>query len=299
MATATSATQALKIIADKRKALERLVRIAQSVSHQQKALSQLALSARPSQDFPQVLEKRFHSVEKKFAQTSAEALNEKLDKLEARIEQSIERIIFLARIDINMLRDQQLLDLDLEHFQALIEEFRKRAKSSLALRYILKKRGFNLPPLKLPISQEQIGEEIDHLRDKEKHCVSQVRQEINEIIRDSRQLLTSGQLPTAIQKELKQVVRAMQVNIEHLDAGGSIHQLPNLFETVVLETESTAEPEPQQSRKTGADSETTDTQPAGQAQQQQPRSFLWRLGKWLMSPWKTSWREINQKYGPR
>lgn len=312
-------TEALNSIKHKRKALESLINIACSVENQQAALSELSLAAKPSQEFPKKVVDYFKAIEERSKETDSTALLQKMDKVEEAISRSVEKILLLAKVDVNKLRDAELANLDIETFQNFIGDFKRRTNTSLALRYILKKRGMAIAPIKLPIQQETISVQIEALKEKEKRCVKQIRSEIQKIIKDTKTALSIPDLPEAIKTELSNVEKAMQVNITHLDQGGSASTIPNVFETIVLESSSPIDHEDesknenesefdgeqsQSNQPATAPSKNQETEPkppkikAGANEiKHTPKSNWWIFKKWLSSPWATSWRSLKKKYG--
>ena len=104
----------------------------------------------------------------------------------------------------------------------------------------------------------------------------------------------------------------MVVNLEHLDNGGSVADIPNVFETIVLESSSVESgfiEEPVAPSSNNVDTSKTSAktdkleQPKIKPQsekaenvktQKKPESF-WGLFKlWLSSPWSKSWRSIKK-----
>ena len=301
MSTETTATEAFKSITDKRLALESLINIASSVNGQQLALNQVALAARPSQDFPAKSVKFFKKVEERLADTDTTGLIHKLEKVEQSIERAIGKILELAKVDVNQLRDEQLSNIDVETFTNFIDEFKRRTQNSLAIQYVLRKRGVAIAPFHLPIPQEAIGEQIEQLKQKEKKCVKQIRGEIQSIISDTQNMLLIGNLPEGMEAELVNVKKAMEVNIAHLDKGGSVTEIPNVFEIVVLETKTVAPvkaEEPLSQPDMSAKNTSTSDQKMEEKELPQ-KSFWWMLKTWLSSPWSTSWKSIKRKHGKR
>ncbi|WP_196139011.1 hypothetical protein [Aliikangiella sp. G2MR2-5] len=311
-----SHSDALSTITEKRRALESLIKIAASVENQQSALSELALAAKPSQEFPAKVVSYFAAIEKRLKDTDSTGLLHKLETIEKKIGSSVNKILKLAKIDINKLRDSELENINIESFGQFIDDFKRRTNTSLALRFILKKRGMAIAPIKLPIQQETVNEQIAFLKEKEIQCVKQVRKEIQAIIKDTSAILLQPNLPEPMKEELEQVNKAMLVNLEHLDRGGTVKSLPNVFEIVTLETESYDSGEvnertpPEDNRET---QEKVDEQPEPEqktesrkkevkAKTEEPekeiKSYWWIFKKWLSSPWSTSWRSLKAKYRP-
>ena len=310
MTVKTGPTEALQSITDKRRALESLINIACGVENQQAALNELALAARPSQDFPAKLANYFKAMETRTKDEDSTSLLQKLDKIEETIAQSVEQILILANVDVNELRDQEVENLDIDTFQSFIEEFKRRTNTSLGLRYLLNRRGVAIAPIKIPIQQQTLNQKITSLKKKEKACVKQIRSEIQSIIKDTQTILATSNLPEEMEKELRNVNKAMQVNIAHLDSGGNVTDIPNVFECVVLESKSVSEfsvgenkelepisqPAQNKAEQSTSNDDTPKPSPISKPPEQ-AKSNWWIFKKWLSSPWSTSWRSLKEKYG--
>jgi hypothetical protein len=93
------------------------------------------------------------------------------------------------------------------------------------------------------MSQEDIYDQVENLKRKEQQCVEQIKSEINSIIHDTHLIIIQESVSDEIKDELAKVHQAMIVNLEHLDKGGAINEIPNVFEVITLALE---QPTPEQ-----------------------------------------------------
>lgn len=103
--------------------------------------------------------------------------------------------------------------------------------------------------------------------------------------------------------EIANVNKAMQVNLEHLDSGGNVKEIPNVFETIVLEsplTELITIEEPAEQEEVGSESKKSEptekesvTKNTSKKTQHKSESFWTLFIKWLSSPWNVSWRSLK------
>jgi len=292
-----------QLITDKRAALEVLINIASGIYQQQAALNDLSIVARPSQDFSKKTADYFRDIKKALAEESVPEVISKLDKIEKSIDHSLSRILKLSSIDINLLRQKQVDNLDVDGFTKAINHFKKKTQNSMALRYVLQQRGVVIAPFKLPIPQEGIHEQIEELKQKENQCVIQIKEEINIIIEDTAVLLRQTEYSDEMKAEIANVNQAMQVNLHHLEQGGSVIDIPNVFEIITLESPKCAEsnelnnlesqqhsPVSQPIKPPDISDKKLDTKRVVQAEKQ---TFWSLLKKWLSSPWSTSWASLK------
>ena len=311
-------------ITDQRQALESLIRIAQSVHNQQSALSELTLAAKPSQDFPPKVLKYFAAIEQSMGDIPLPDILKKLETIEAVTEQDLSKIIHLATLDFNKLRSDQILspqieNIDIDYFVNAIADFKRRTQTALAMRVMLSKRGVAIQPFNIPISQEKLGREIEALKEKEAQCVGQIKQEINQIITSTNAVLKQQSLSEEMEKSLTDILLNMKANLKHLDAGGLITEIPSTFEIVTLESapendintpketapcdgaeaeqdkvEKDLAVQDEQQKESSKEPISNPTTAAPQKREQ--RSYWWLLKRWMLSPWKTSWRSLVEKH---
>lgn len=306
------ATSQLSALTKKRLALESLIRITVSIQTQQESLQELSAIARPSQDFPAKLLIHIKQLSKRIGDLPVPELIQRVEVVEQVMAKNLDKLLLLAKVDIGKLRDEQLVNLSLDDFVDSISNFRRRTQTAVALRYLLKDRGVAIAPFSLAVPQESIFDHIEALKEKEKGCVKQIRKEMVSVVKDSDTMIQSKSLSEEMKQEILKVRQAMVVNLEHLNSGGSVANIPNVFETIVLESpsaESVIIEEPANPSNNIPDTNKASVkrnkleQPKSKDKpkendkaktQNKPESF-WGLAKlWLSSPWNKSWRSIKK-----
>jgi len=293
----------LSKLTEKRLALEGLIKITASIQTQQESLLELSVIAKPSQEFPAKLVTHIKVLSEKIGDLPVTELIQRLEAIEKVMAKGLAAILKLAEIDANALRSEQIASISIDDFVGAINNFKRRTQTAVALRYLLIGRGVAIAPFSLVVPQEAITGHIESLKVKEKSCVKQIRKEIVEIIKDSQQMLTYEGLADSMKAEIVNVNQAMRVNLEHLDSGGNIKDIPNVFETIVLEsplTESITIEEPSQQEELGSESTECDAtekesviKNTPQTTQNKSESFWTLFKKWLSSPWSVSWRSLK------
>lgn len=305
MSHSSDTSDQLKRLTDKRLALESLIKITVSIQTQQASLQELSVIAKPSQDFPAKLVKHIDQLSQGLGDLPIAELIQRLDTIELVMAKSLNKILLLAKLEVSELTANQLTSLSIDDFVDAIANFKRRTQTAVALRYLLNDRGVTIPSFSLAIPQESIVEYIETLKDKEKRYVKQIRKEIVSIVKDSDKMIIDSSLTDSMKKEILNVRQAMQVNLEHLDSGGSVRDIPNVFETIVLESQNVdsifLQPEKREPLSTseGAVAEEPDKAKKTLSAQQLvldvgQESFFNLLKKWLSSPWNVSWRSIKK-----
>ncbi len=302
-----------QLVTDKRSALEKLINIATGVHDQQIALNNLSIATRPSQNFPEKSAKYLKIITRHLGDDSVEDIVKKLDIIEAIIQKALVQILHFTGIDVNSLRDNQIKNIDIEFFSKFIDNFKRRTETSLALRYVLHQRGVAIAPCKLHISQGEIREQVVLLKQKEQQCVEQIKLEINTIIHDTCLIITQTGISDEIKNELANVHQAMLINLEHLNNGGSITEIPNVFEIITLQLESptdesnTSNGDAPSDNRESSDNNTVLPTEASASEKQDTgpdhkpgKISFWRHVKiWLTSSWSTSWSSIKKQHQNR
>ncbi len=307
MSQAGHPTSQLSVLTKKRLALESLIRITVSIQTQQQSLQELSVIARPSQDIPVKLISHIKLLSEKLGNLSVSEIIQRLEAIERVMTKGLNRLLSFVQVDPNQLRDELLEDPTIDNFVDAIGNFKRRTQTAVALRFLLNDRGVAIAPFSMDIPQESIFEHIETLKIKEKHCVKQIRKEIVDIMKISEKMIQDKSFSDAMKSDIIKVQQAMQVNLEHLDSGGKINELPNVFETIVLESpvsESLLIEEPVGDLKIPSE-QAVNKEPAKNIQQpirkknnletqREPKSFWGSIKIWLSSPWKVSWRSIRK-----
>ena len=308
----SNAAEAFLTISNKRQALESLIKIATGIHNQHQALNDLALAAKPSQNFSPKVVSFYAEIERRMADISVSEIIQKLEAIETVTQKAFKKLVHLTTLDVNQLRDDQIDNIDVADFSDSINNFKRRTQTALAFRILLQKRGVAIQPFQLPVSQEDISQQIENLKHKEHQCVQQVKQEINIIIEDTRLLLDLEDLTEEMRSEIRGVKLAMKANLAHLDSGGLVSEIPHVFEVISLESEQeyipknesgteqpeTEQPAPETTTPEIAIEHSKNTLTENNAENEKQLS-LWSLLKaWLLSPWSTSWQSLKNKQKP-
>jgi len=302
MSKSDNSAKELSKLTEKRLALESLIKITASIQTQQESLLELSVIARPSQEFPAKLVAHIKLLSEKIGDLPVTELIQRLEAIERVMAKGLGAILKLADLDANALRSEQIASISIDDFVGAIDNFKRRTQTAVALRYLLIGRGVAIAPFSLAVPQEAIVGHIESLKVKEKNCVKQIRKEIVEIIKDSDKMMEYDGLSEAMKTEISNVGQAMRINLEHLDNGGSVKEIPNIFETIILEspiTESIVIEEPMDESDEETNSENKIREESLTAKkmskriQGKPESFWTLFTKWLSSPWSVSWRSLK------
>ncbi|MFT7559707.1 MAG: hypothetical protein ACI93R_001620 [Flavobacteriales bacterium] len=225
-------SQQLALIRGKRKVLEQLIEFSKNLLQQERALEDLLLLSKPSQNIPQKVRNDLVKALEALQNLSDEQLQERVIKVDELVQSGAQGLYSITQNIESFDHSAQDINSKIDQIKEISARFRKRAKLAIALRLKLQERGLVTERLKLSISQDSIAERIAQLKTDESTCRKNISAHIQETISDCDSLLSSKDVPTSLREELTLVKGVMQQNLEHLSAGKSIDSMPVNFEII-------------------------------------------------------------------
>ena len=308
----TDTSQNLALIRRKRKVLEQLIDFSKNLLQQERALDDLLLLSKPSQNIPQRVRDDLVKAVETLQNLSDEQLQERLIKVDELVQSGARGIYFITQNIDSFDHSAQDINSKIDQIKEIASRFRKRAKLALALRLTLQERGLVTERLKLDVSQDSISERIIQLKSDEATCRKDISAHIQETITDCNGLLSSKDLPASLREELTLVKDVMQQNLEHLSSGKSIDSMPVNFEIIdfgetapglptehklspTRHTEPTQETNPKPEEIARPPRKTRTPPPITHSPHHKPNppSFIKRVKIWLSTPWNVGWRQTK------
>ena len=179
----------------------------------------------------------------------------------------------------------------------LLDEFRRRAQTAVSLRIILRERGIATARFVLPVPEAILQKQIEALEKKETHYKARIRTDVIAMQADVEALLKNAAFPDAIQHELRQTQQGLQQNIEHIDAGLDLDNLPFPIE-LVESTEaihSKNEFAGTEIKSAAIQKEATRSRASAPA----PLGFFRKLWLWSTNPMREPWSKIGTEESSR
>ena len=290
MAIDKSATEELRQLRKKRKALESAMRIAASVERLHQGLKAVMLMGKPTSAIPKQALASYEELDEKTKLQPTAKLQEILAKLEKTIKTRLSTIMRLAELDDEALlaRDQDDAEEGpSENIEHILNDYRKSAQTAVALRVLLKTRGVPTKAVVLDVSADVLKEKIVALGQREKRCRVHARQEIVTLINDIKGLMRRG-VPEGMKQVLLTAHRDLLMNLKHLDAGRTIESLPVSIEIIEMGEEE--EIEEIVAMPVMCDDEDQEQQ-SGKRKSPGFFSVFWR---WLLTPFGVSWQRAER-----
>lgn len=295
-AAAGSVTAEVRLLKQRRKALDDVIKFTLGISHLQKSLESVLLLKQPANSLPRELINILGNVSKGVANLSSAELSKRLISIEKTIQQDVETIMGISNklemLDMT-LTNKNDAESNPEKYHSIVTDFRRRTNTAIILKLHLRQRGIVAKESVIPVTTDALISQVSKLVAEEKKCSQRIIEQLQEF--DLEIGKTIGNIKT--HDEIKKIALLMKhhisKNIEHLRQGKDIDKLPFAVEVIELGTaETTDEKEQAESDNSGHSSNgneiSTTSQPAIIKS-----SFLIRLLKWFSSPWSVKWRDIK------
>lgn len=280
----TDYQQDIAAIEGKRRVLEQIVEITRAIESMQKSLNSALMLGLPSKDMPEEAYQLYRSLSDSIRNLSTNKIRDYLSNMELIIKSQLEKILGYSGIECDDGATVESVfmagDGVDENPLDLLEEFKRTAQTAVSLKVLLKQRGVGTEGLTLPVPQEAIKQQLQHLDEQEQRQRLRARDKITGMKQDIDGMLQNPAYPEAMKAMLKDVQRNLDQDLGRIDAGGSLASL-----SFIADAESVTAleaPEEIVLEAPSAEGE-TDT-----------RGFSEMASRWLNTPWDTSWDDIKK-----
>lgn len=227
----------LRILRGKKETLQNVIKIAKAVNRLQKGLQAALLMSGPVSRTSRHAIKFFADFQAEVNHLPSTVLQQDLLELDRLVRTDFGRILAIAQASDKYLPLMPAVpdgqsDPENAAVNKLLDEFRRRAQTAICLRIILRERGIATQPLALPVPEEIIQKQIAVLEEKERHFKEKIRADVISLQRDVDAMLSNPSFPDAIKHELTETRLGLQRDIEHIDAGRDLDDLPFPVEAI-------------------------------------------------------------------
>lgn len=227
----------LRILRSKKETLQNVVKIAQAVNRLQKGLQAALLMGGPISRTSRHAIKFFADFQAEVNHQPSNILQQDLQELDRLVRADFGRILAIAHasekyLPLTPTAPDSASDPESAAINKLLDEFRRRAQTAICLRIILRERGIASQPLELPVPEEVIQKQITVLEEKEKRFKEKIRTDVVAMQRDVDAMLSNASFPDAIKRELADTRLGLQRDLEHIDAGKDLDDLPFPVEAI-------------------------------------------------------------------
>jgi hypothetical protein len=291
--TSISISERLSRLSAKREVLERFLSYARQLTQLQGSVEAVQQMLKPSQQ-PGARNSVIAEYCKKAESMPTPQLLSTLAKLDDAIAADFSEIVALASMSAEeLIAQHEKANRGQDVFaaaRARLVEFRRKGQVNVAIRYVLYERGIQQKAARLPVSQEQVAERLEALREEEHECRGRLKRDMEEMVADIDAIVEVPACPAPLKKRMLDVRENLQSSLTLLAEGRSLEDLPATIEVIVLSSDGLpAAVSPDAAG--AAPAEPTNTMAAPEVTAHK-RSFWKKLRIWLSSPWSVRWRDI-------
>jgi hypothetical protein len=297
-----NASQELKILEEKREALEKAVKIALNIERLHGSLEATLLMGKPASELPEEALATLAELEESIKSEPVDKLRESLAVLVQLVQSKLAQILALSEMDAEALVAPETGDIE-----GLLTDYRKQAQTAVALQVLLHSRGVATVPIELHVPTEQIRARLTAVEQKERVYRKIIRTEIVVMITETNRMLANEGLSATMRHFLAASNEDMQRNLDHLDAGKKITAMPVAIEIIEMGEREISSFDTTPSPVHGGEIPAVQKQrlvapmeytPASSAQSlrqiKKKKGVIARLIQWMTTPDQITWRRTKQ-----
>jgi len=252
----------------------------------------------------------FEKIRKRVAGLSVAEMHSGIQHLDQRVHHGLAEISQLA---LQLVDDAQASLLDLEQINPHLHEFNRLARTSIAMRVLLARRGRSLPPLQFELPRGEIEQRLAGVEQKEQSIGQTLVRHIGGMRNDLALILGNPACVESQRQFYRQMDQALAADLAHIEAGRSLSALPMPIESIEVAgdqpgataasaTAAPAAAEPAAASEAAPRAPAADlpasASPLAVAHADTPSAaapgFIGRLKTWLNSPWDVGWKDVSK-----
>lgn len=295
-------SQQMNLLEKKRAVLLGLLRLTETLEQLRAALQALLqLGGGGQSQLPLSDMRAFEVIRERVAGLSDAELHSGIANLDLRVHQSLASI---SQIALQLVDDAHASLADLEQINPRLNQFNRYARTSIAMRVLLERRGLSLPPLQFELPRSEIEQRLAGVEQKEQNICQAVVLHINDMRSDLTLILGNPACSDSQRQFYSELDQALAANLAHIEAGLSLSELPMPIESIEVAGEPQTADEPAAVAEPQGPTETTPVTPS--ASNPQPSAapeagaeeaaagFVGKLKTWLNSPWDVRWKDVSK-----
>ena len=288
-----SVSEEIRLIKQRRKSLDHIIKFTLGVSRLQKSLESVLLLKKPTKDIPRDLLKVLGNISDNVANLPSKELMKRLTRIEKSIQEDMNTIMGITKqpdsIDAaNSIQPEDISD----KLQTLINDFRRRINTAIVLKLHMRTRGMEVSETTIPVTAEELVSQASKLVVEEKNCRTKTKDELEAMDNQMEMIINNEDCPKAMKNYADQLRQEIHQNIEHLNKGRDIEKMPYVVEIIQMgEDQTTKSGSTSQVTKINENSAATEEVP--EISNDQKLSFFNKISKWLETPWAVKWKDIE------
>lgn len=287
-AAAGSVTEEIRLIKQRRKSLNHIIKFTLDVSRLQKSLESVLLLKKPTSDIPRDLLKVLGNLSDKFANLPSNELMKRLTRIEETIQNDMNAIMNISEQSNNIdSTNSYPQEDDSEKQQSLINDFRRRINTAIVLKLHMRSRGMKVAETTVPVTAEELVSQVSKLAVEEKKCRTKTKDELKAMDNQMEAIINNDDCPEAMKNYASKLRQEINQNIAHLDKGKDIEKMPYVVEIIQMGGNKITNTEPT--------SQATETNDSIEETTNAPKkiTFFRKLSKWISTSWEVKWKDIK------
>ena len=291
----------LRVLRSKKETLQNVIKIARALTRLHQGLQAVLLLGRASSKVPKHAVRFYDALSEDVKHLPVNILQQDLKAVDRLVRQDFDNILAIANagdahFPVNTAPTGVAeFGQDDARVHKMLDEFRRRAQTAVCLRVILRERGIATTPLALPVPEQILQKQIDVLEKKETHYKAKIRSDVTAMKSDVEALLQNAAFPDAIKQELLQTKLGLQQDLEHIDAGKDLDDLPFPIESVESAETSYASQQSADSEIKSPAIQNATVRPSAPTPVTPTFGFFTKLWIWLTNPRREPWSKIGTK----
>ena len=293
LAAAGSVSEEIRLIKQRRKNLDHIIKFTLGISRLQKSLESVLLLKKPTTDIPRDLLKVLGSISDNVANLPSNELMKRLTRIEESIQEDMNAIMGITSQpdSIDASNSNQTEDVS-KNLQSLINDFRRRINTAIVLKLHMRSRGMNVAETTVPITAEELVSQVSKLVVEEKKCRTKTKDELESMDNQMEMIINNKDCPKAMKNYADQLRQEIHQNITHLDKGKDIEKMPYVVEIIQMGEDQTTKSEPTR-QPTKIHENSAATEEVTKIPDNQKLGFFNKFSKWLSTPWAVKWKDIE------
>lgn len=292
-AAAGSVSEEIRLIKQRRKSLDHIIKFTLGISRLQQSLESVLLLKKPTKDIPRDLLKVLGNISDNIANLPSNELLKRLTHIEESIQNDMDNIMSITNQPdtINASNSNQAEDIS-EKLQLLINDFRRRINTAIVLKLHMRTRGMKVAETTIPITAEELVTQASKLVVEEKKCRTKTKDELQAMNNQMEIILNNEDCPASMKKYANELQQEINENIEHLNKGKDIEKMPFVIEIIQMGESDNSEPNPTSS-SSQVEENIVPVDDVTTATNDKKISFFSKIQKWLATPWAVKWKNIK------
>lgn len=237
-----STTHELELIHQKKTALQRLVKLTSNLNMLSQGLQSTLLMGKPARSIPNAIVSSFKSITARLKPLPTNKLQNSLTATQIKLQGDIRHVLQLTQKQESEIEEYLTANspgfmgnLE-ENFSDYVNDFKKKAQASIALRIVLAGRNALSSVFKLPVPESFVKKQIKTLDKREAKFKKRIKSELAGLFKEITLLIDSNSLPEELLSQLHHTRGQIINNINHFNAGKNIQDMPIMFENIEVST---------------------------------------------------------------